>query len=75
METTRWGGYVGGYMGIMEKKLEATTSGLGFSKIRGTSLGVPTIRILVYIRVHIGVPLFSEITMYLDLQNPHGNSP
>ena len=35
-------GNFGGCIGIMEKKMEATSQGLGFRKIRGIfSLGVP----------------------------------
>ena len=36
----------------------------GFPKIRGTFLGAPIIRIIVY-WVYIGVPLFTESTIYI----------
>ena len=40
---------------------------LGFRKIRGTILGVPIIRTIVYVGVYIGVPLFRETTILHDV--------
>ena len=56
-----------GYIGIMEKKMDSTIQGLGFRysgfpKIRGTFLGVPVIRTMVFGGLH-GGPLFWETTI------------
>ena len=36
---------------------------MGFPKIRGTILGVPIIRIIIFLGSILGLPLFRETTM------------
>ena len=40
----------------------------GFPKIRGTFLGVPRIRIILFggVGVYVGVPLFRKTTIYAE---------
>ena len=47
-------------MGIMEKKMETTILGLGFPKIRGTILGVPMIRTIVFRGLYWGPPILAN---------------
>ena len=51
-------------VGVQAREVAASSHSVwGFPRIRGTLLGVPIIRTIVFWGLYIGVPLFREITV------------